>query len=325
MKLGGAQQIERSLTDEIGSGRIGVGEKLPTRKALMSRFGVARATVDRAVQILVHRGLVETRRGAGSLVISRSARRRVGVFGSLAGVLGLPQKPGVETVLLNPSRWRKASAREKLSAFDGLLWYCPGSEEMKWARQLGDVLPQVVVNRTPSDLNHVSTDHAGALYTITQERLAAHADGLPVFLGLEETSEVIQLRQEGFVRACREQHVFYETLNLPAAFADKHAMLEERLGTRRDKPLLLVSAAMQNTGAVTRWVHDHGLRWGRDVLYSDFDNTLSADVFGITVTSFLQDYAGMLDLALSGLIELLDGARDRVQVLRPALRRMGET
>ncbi len=325
MKAGGANEIARYLTDKIGSGRIGLGEKLPTREVLMVRFGVARATVDRAVQTLVQRGWVETRRGAGSIVINRSVPRRVGLIGTLTGITALPQSPGVETVLLNPDRWQKAAARERLQAFDGLLWHCPDSDAMSWISQLGDTIPQVVINRTPPDLNYVSTDHAGALYTVTLERLKAHAACLPVFLGLEEPGDVISMRQEGFVRACRERQVFYEALNLPIVFADKYTMLEQRLCKPRGGPLLLISAALQNTGVVTRWVHDRGLRWGRDVLYSDFDNTFAADVFGATVTSFVQDYAGMLDLALSGLINLLDGVQDRVQVLCPALRRKGDT
>lgn len=220
---------------------------------------------------------------------------------------------------------REATARERLQAFDGLLWDCPASATVSWARQLQDVIPQIIVNRTPDDLNYVSTDHAAAFYAITSERLNAHPDGLPVFLGLKNTSKVLSLRKNGFVRACRERQVFYEMLNLPVEFADKCAALDPFLDNRDRRPLLLISAARQNTGAVMRWVHDHGLCWGRDICYSDFDNDATADVYGKRVTSFIQDYPGMQDLALSRLIDLMDGVRDRVQILCPALRREGDT
>ncbi|MDD5704976.1 MAG: hypothetical protein PHR35_03565 [Kiritimatiellae bacterium] len=48
--------------------------------------------------------------------------------------------------------------------------------------------------------------------------------------------------------AGRERQVVYQTLNLPLAFADKCAVLERRPGRGRRGPLLLVSAARQNTG-----------------------------------------------------------------------------
>lgn len=325
MKSFGAQQIARLLGSDIMSGRIPMGARLPTRQELMARYGVARATVDRAVQSLAQRGQVETRRSAGTIVVSRAPPRQIAVLGSLIGTGGLPSRPGIRTVLMDPVRCRAARFRADVAAFDGIIWHCPGEEQLACAARIGDGIPQIVVNRSSPGLNYVSTDHAGAIYGITRDRLGAHPGCRPVFLGLREPHEVVRLRQEGFVAACREASVFCDIVQMPASFKAKCDLLERQFRAISARPLLLVSGAFQNTGAVMHWAGRLGLRWGRDVLYSDFDNTMPEHVWGVTVTSFLQDYAGMLDMALSSLAGMLDGRVERLQVLRPALPRPGRT
>ena len=61
-------RIETVLASEIADGDLRVGDQLPTEDSLISRFGVSRITVRRAVQNLVSRGLVEIRRGKGTFV-----------------------------------------------------------------------------------------------------------------------------------------------------------------------------------------------------------------------------------------------------------------
>src|SRR6266404_2450149 len=61
-------QVETVLASEISDGDLNVGDQLPTEDSLISRFGVSRITVRRAIQNLVSRGLVEIRRGKGTFV-----------------------------------------------------------------------------------------------------------------------------------------------------------------------------------------------------------------------------------------------------------------
>ena len=56
------------LREEIVSGRIPLGGKLPGEEALKRSFGVDRSVVRRAVQLLRDEGLVVTRHGIGSFV-----------------------------------------------------------------------------------------------------------------------------------------------------------------------------------------------------------------------------------------------------------------
>ncbi len=61
-------QLASWLREEIVSGRIALGGKLPGEEALKRSFGVDRSVVRRAVQLLREEGLVVTRHGVGSFV-----------------------------------------------------------------------------------------------------------------------------------------------------------------------------------------------------------------------------------------------------------------
>lgn len=61
-------QIETLLAEEIGTGQLAPGHRLPTEPALMARFGVSRATVRQALARLERRGLVHAEQGRGTFV-----------------------------------------------------------------------------------------------------------------------------------------------------------------------------------------------------------------------------------------------------------------
>jgi DNA-binding FadR family transcriptional regulator len=61
-------QLANWLREEIISGRIPLGAKLPGEEALRRNFGVDRSVVRRAVQLLREEGVIVTRHGVGSFV-----------------------------------------------------------------------------------------------------------------------------------------------------------------------------------------------------------------------------------------------------------------
>lgn len=63
--------IRDTLSDEIGRGRYGPGDRLPTEARLAERFGVNRHTVRRALAALAEAGAIHSRRGAGVFVSRR--------------------------------------------------------------------------------------------------------------------------------------------------------------------------------------------------------------------------------------------------------------
>jgi DNA-binding LacI/PurR family transcriptional regulator len=224
-------------------------------------------------------------------------------------------------------RLTQKAERAKLAGFDAILWNMPGSNAIAWMEELRGRVPQIIINRHLPGFNYVSTDHHGAIYDITQKRLQAVPQATPVFLSTDgdTDSPVWQMRYEGFVDACREGRHFYETLCMPADFEAKIQFLESHLSRHLGTPLLLVSGALANTGAVATWVRERKLRWKKDVFYSDFDDDQPLNTWGVKITSFLQDYTRMTTLAMEKLPDLIAGETDQVQLLLPPVAIEGDT
>ncbi|MBG0850414.1 FadR family transcriptional regulator [Streptomyces spinoverrucosus] len=69
-----ADQVAAVLADEIESGRLAEGDKLPTEVELVKQLGVSRTVVREAVSRLRNAGLVEPRQGRGVFVLPRRTR-----------------------------------------------------------------------------------------------------------------------------------------------------------------------------------------------------------------------------------------------------------
>ncbi|WP_344598005.1 winged helix-turn-helix domain-containing protein [Actinomadura vinacea] len=64
-------RIADELRADIASGRYPVGETVPSIAALCDRFGAAKATVERALAVLRDDGLIMSRQGSPSVVITK--------------------------------------------------------------------------------------------------------------------------------------------------------------------------------------------------------------------------------------------------------------
>jgi GntR family transcriptional regulator, transcriptional repressor for pyruvate dehydrogenase complex len=63
-----AEHIARSLSDEIASGRLQPGDRLPTEQFLSQNFGVSRNVVREGIATLRAQGLIKSRQGVGVFV-----------------------------------------------------------------------------------------------------------------------------------------------------------------------------------------------------------------------------------------------------------------
>ncbi len=61
-------QLANRLADEISSGRLLPGQKVPTEAALTAMYGISRVTVRQAVQLLTSNGQLVSHRGKGTFV-----------------------------------------------------------------------------------------------------------------------------------------------------------------------------------------------------------------------------------------------------------------
>lgn len=58
------------LRHDIAAGRYPVGEPFPSIRDLVERFGAAKATVERALDVLRDEGLLESRQGSRTVVVA---------------------------------------------------------------------------------------------------------------------------------------------------------------------------------------------------------------------------------------------------------------
>ena len=68
------QEVVLRIADEIKSGKLTAGMKLPTEQELMAAMGVSRTVVREAVAALKADGLVITRQGSGAFVATDTRR-----------------------------------------------------------------------------------------------------------------------------------------------------------------------------------------------------------------------------------------------------------
>jgi len=80
------RRLADALRAEIASGRLAVGDLLPTEMELCARHGVSRHTAREALRLLADDGIIERRQGAGSVVSATPApafAQPVGDFDSI--------------------------------------------------------------------------------------------------------------------------------------------------------------------------------------------------------------------------------------------------
>ncbi|MBB3311629.1 DNA-binding FadR family transcriptional regulator [Rhizobium sp. BK196] len=71
-----ADTATEAIRTEILAKRWAVGEKLPNESSLSAMLSVSRGTVREAVRVLVSQGLLETRQGSGTYVLSTTDNSR---------------------------------------------------------------------------------------------------------------------------------------------------------------------------------------------------------------------------------------------------------
>jgi len=71
-----ADTAAEAIRAEILHGRWAVGDKLPNEAALSAMLSVSRSTVREAVRVLVSQGILETRQGSGTYVLSTADTTR---------------------------------------------------------------------------------------------------------------------------------------------------------------------------------------------------------------------------------------------------------
>jgi DNA-binding transcriptional regulator YhcF (GntR family)/DNA-binding LacI/PurR family transcriptional regulator len=327
MKLERYRQIAMELSVEIESGVYSEGDIFPTRTELAERFKVTRTTINRAVNILIEKGLITARRGAGSVVISTTQRYNIAYVAPKWLMRHIPTASNcsLKYISYEDSLGTKTKI-SKLTRFDGILWSHPDEKYIPQIIHYQQKLPGVIINRDVPECNFVTTDHYNCFAKHVEERLAELPSATPFFLHTPDDSRLVNTkRKEGFISSCRKLKRFYEIIQMPTVFADKIATLTEKIEVAKTSPVLIFSDNWNSTGALVQWALLHKLRWGKDIYYTDVDNTQIVDVWGITTTSIIQDFYKLSQEALVQLQLIIKNPSLRRQLYIDPEIRLGDT
>lgn len=101
------KQIKSELKKQILSGKLHVGEKIPSERELCEMFGVSRITVRQAINEAVNEGLLFTVQGKGTFIASNSEMKisqkllRITPFGSSLASRGMLAETSIVGYSLN--------------------------------------------------------------------------------------------------------------------------------------------------------------------------------------------------------------------------------
>jgi GntR family transcriptional repressor for pyruvate dehydrogenase complex len=122
-----SRRLFEQLADEIKSGRLAPGARLPTEHALTRAARVSRTVVREAVAALRAEGLVVTRQGVGAFVSAEPTRapfriepERMQSLGDILAVMELRLGVEIESAGLAAERASKAQVRNILNALSAI-------------------------------------------------------------------------------------------------------------------------------------------------------------------------------------------------------------
>lgn len=164
--------IKEALLRAINTGQIAPNEALPTRHALMERYGCARATVDAAIKGLIRDGRVYSSRGAGTFAAVREPRgepRKAFIIGdyksdetSERGSLALRVAAEIQRsrdCAITPPSEVRLRLDEMGRPGSAVIWMRPDPARLAEAEYLAACgTPQLIIGRAYGSFNHVTTD-----------------------------------------------------------------------------------------------------------------------------------------------------------------------
>lgn len=316
-------QIAEDIRRKISSGSLPAGARLPIREELMAEYKVTRTTLDRALGTLIQEGLLEASRRRGTFVSDYHGTDKIAVISWLDSILlhtstwenpydyyalfhGLIQNiPEHRLEFIVPTEVTRNI--NQLRQFGRILWCNLTADDFEQAvAAVGDRQRFLVINRYYDRCNYISTNHRQAAFELTEHFLANLPDAQIYYLDLKQELPsarfVEEERLKGFIDCCEKFGRFYRLLNSRKKDYDFNlSNLENNIKAATGKPIILISPSKDSLGAVLGFMRRRNLELNRNLFYGDFDNTDSLNTYGLELTSVLQDFRLISQLAVQSL------------------------
>jgi DNA-binding LacI/PurR family transcriptional regulator len=333
------RQLFNTLHDDIASGRLQSGDRLPSEAELVRSFGASRITVGRALRDLQREGLVDRRPGSGTYV--RARRRAVTGAGLTFGLVApslersevlemicraLTEAPAAsghavlwgtttsEGEQAEADAWdlcRQHVERQVAGAFFVPLEHTPSKDAVnrKIARAFDDAgIPVVLLDRSvepygrPESHDVVGIDNRRAGFMITSHLLSRGASRV-AFVGQADAAATVDARLAGY----------REALHVHGALVHSQLVLCVRGDVATDvvrfvlaaHPDALVCANDRTAARVMHALLDAGIRMPDDLRLAGIDDVGYAALLPVPLTTMRQPCREIGVAAMSAMLDRL--------------------
>lgn len=329
--------LMEELKEEIISGRIQPGEKLPSENQFTVQYSLSRHTVRKALSLLEQEGYIEACHGKGTFCSEKMRHmkksRNIAVVTTyisdyifprlIQGMDNVLSEQGYSIILKNTgnSRQKEAKCLEELlqKDIDGLIIEpsksqisCrhPGLYENLEKYQIPYIFIQGIYTEM-KDKPHILMDDARGGYLVTNYLLEQGHRRITGFFKADDIQGI--QRHKGYVRALQEAGIPY----------DPDLVVWFHTEDRRSKPSMMVKE-MVKTGSLPHGIvcyndqiavqvieslEDCGLQVPKDISVTGYDNSLYAQRgTGITTIAHPQERLG--EMAAELILEKINGVSE---------------
>ena len=329
--------LMEELKEEIISGRIQPGEKLPSENQFTVQYSLSRHTVRKALSLLEQEGYIEACHGKGTFCSEKMRHmkksRNIAVVTTyisdyifprlIQGMDNVLSEQGYSIILKNTgnSRQKEAKCLEELlqKDIDGLIiepsksqLSCrhPGLYENLEKYQIPYIFIQGIYTEM-KDKPHILMDDARGGYLVTKYLLEQGHRRITGFFKADDIQGI--QRHKGYVRALQEAGIPY----------DPDLVVWFHTEDRRSKPSMMVKE-MVKTGSLPHGIvcyndqiavqvieslEDCGLQVPKDISVTGYDNSLYAQRgTGITTNAHPQERLG--EMAAELILEKINGVSE---------------
>ena len=329
--------LMEELKEEIISGRIQPGEKLPSENQFTVQYSLSRHTVRKALSLLEQEGYIEACHGKGTFCSEKMRHmkksRNIAVVTTyisdyifprlIQGIDNVLSEQGYSIILKNTgnSRQKEAKCLEELlqKDIDGLIiepsksqLSCrhPGLYENLEKYQIPYIFIQGIYTEM-KDKPHILMDDARGGYLVTKYLLEQGHRRITGFFKADDIQGI--QRHKGYVRALQEAGIPYDP-DLVVWFhtedrRSKPSMMVKEIVKTGSLPHGIVCYNDQIAVQVIESLEDCGLQVPKDISVTGYDNSLYAQRgTGITTIAHPQERLG--EMAAELILEKINGVSE---------------
>lgn len=329
-------QLMEDLKEQILSGKISAGEKLPSENELSSSYQISRQTVRKAIAMLENAGYVYAEHGRGTfcseLVRHTRTSKNIAVVTTYLSDYIFPRViQGIDTVLTSHgysimlkntrnSRSQEAKCLEELlqKDIDGMIIepsksqiYC---KHLNLYQKLDEFqIPYVFIQGCFSQMSskpQVLMDDFKGGYMITKYLISlGHKNIIGVFKSDDMQG---QNRHKGYVKALQEAGVLYNPDQVIWFYTEDRTIHPyeciHQMAKQRVEMDAVVCYNDQIAVEVIRALQEAGLSVPGDVSVTGYDNSYMADAGGIRLTTIAHPQEKLGEMAAELLLGLIQNS-----------------